>query len=199
MRRLHKIIMIYAALQIIPFDLFSQNLWKDKLSFQAGLSPSLADKRTDFLERGWSPLAETVRNNGKNKIALDFYISTNLVLWDKNRFQIQGGIGYLVNMHRVRYPIKLVYSHNYHRPIWYNTFYMKRNIYLPIDLKFYIFKKAKISLVSSNTMSFVFYKWIKNLDVGGKFGHFKKLTLEPSNLESFIGIGIDRDKFQYFG
>ncbi|MBK8388009.1 MAG: hypothetical protein IPL23_01395 [Saprospiraceae bacterium] len=193
MFRKSKILIILAAVMIIEIDLFSQNFLSEKVSFQVGLSMGKADTKKLYK---WGNNTSGI---GNIKLESDFYFSINRQLLNKNRFYVQGGIGYLVNMHRVANVINLAYFDLSIEPLWYNSLYIKNNLYLPLDFKYYLSNKRKISIISSNTMSFTFHKLVKKLNGDGAFNHFKKWTLDPSNLETFIGFGFDRDKFQYFG
>ena len=155
---------------IIEIDLFSQNFLSEKVSFQVGLSIGKADTRKAPLNGG-----NNTSGFGNIKLESDFYISINRQLLNKNRFYVQGGIGYLVNIHRVANVINLAYFNLSIQPLWYNSLYIKNNLYLPLDFKYYLSNKRKISLISSNTMSLTFHKWVKNWGYSqGKYSHFSK-------------------------
>ncbi|HPN72011.1 MAG TPA: hypothetical protein PLZ32_20945 [Saprospiraceae bacterium] len=197
MRRLHKIIIIYAALQIIPYDLFSQNFWQEKISIQSGFSLAEADKRTDFLPKGWSPIVETVKNNGKNRIAIDIYSSIHIEILKKNRFYIKGGLGLLLKGNSVKYPINLKYFDVDYKILIFNNLYIKSSLYIPIDFKYYLDRKRKVGLISTNTLCMSFHKLVRRKNAVN-LQNFEKWTFEPSDLESFIGMDLEKNDIQYF-
>ena len=153
-------------------------------SLSIGYSSSLADRRTDFLKGNY----DVSVSNDKALLEHDFFINLKRNLWVYDKWLMQGGFGYLVNLNTVALPI----SRDFFKTIWLpylNGKYYKHSASFSLDLNYFVREKQKVRIFLNQSVysNFSFFKSATEIN-GSEFIYW---ALEPSEIELYCGIQME--------
>ena len=170
---------------------------KSELNFGIGLSQP--DMRLDFLGGGWG--AAQIRENAianRPWFEYDIFLNYNRKVIGNDRFKLFGGMGYLLNINKVKIPVNNAYFTD---PVLdpfliliTNKRYFKHSLHVPIEGRYHIKNDKMMSFAITigilNNISI-----LKKINQGSYLSDFK---FEAAETELYTGIRYEKGNWGYY-
>lgn len=191
---------IFCLLLLVTSHVCSQKPKENRSEINIGIGLSQPDMRLDFLGSDWGA-KQIIENAFANKplFEYDIFINYSKKIIGNERLKLYIGVGYLMNLNKVRIPINNAYFTDPNLDtdlvLRFNRNYLKHNLSFPIEGRLHLKNnKLKNLLVTFglNHNITVF----KQINPPNDF--LSDFSFEPSETEVYTGLRYEKNDWGYY-